>query len=155
MSIPLLTALEEYYSLVDKATKNPAIVTPSEIDFVPGAGDDLESMIWALTYTIMLHHQESLQGSDKADYKRDVIDMFYGSLSYSGLTLMRRNMAYEGFNPLANAPKRWIPDTTQIKWFSRAMTLVAGRLIPSFDGSIKAITFDAFDALCDEFITDE
>jgi len=150
MSIPLLTALEEYYSLVDKATKNPAIVTPSELDFVPGAGDDLESMIWALTYTIMLHHQESLQGSDKADYKRDVIDMFYGSLSYSGLALMRRNMAYEGFNPLANAPKRWIPDTTQFKWFRRA-----GRLMPSFDGSIKAITFDAFDALCDEFITDE
>jgi hypothetical protein len=35
------------------------------------------------------------------------------------------------------------------------MTLVAGRLMPSFDGSIKPITFDAFDALCDEFITDE
>jgi len=116
MSIPLLTALEEYYSLVDKATKNPAIVAPSELDFVPGAGDDLESMIWALTYTIMLHHQESLQGSDRADYKRNVIEMFYGSLSYSGLALMRRNMTYEGFNPLINAPKRWIPDTTQFKF---------------------------------------
>jgi len=42
----MVTALEEYYSLVDKATKNPAIVAPSELNFVPGAGDDLESMIW-------------------------------------------------------------------------------------------------------------
>jgi len=112
-------------------------------------------MIWTLTYTIMLHHQESLQASDKAEYKCDIVDKFYGSLSYSGLVEKRRLMAYEGFNPLANAPKRWIPDTTQLKWFRRAMTLVADHLMPSLDGSIKAITFDTFDALCDEFITDE
>jgi hypothetical protein len=155
MSIPLLAALAEHYWLVDKTTKNPATVVPSELDFVPGAGDDLESMIWVLTYAIMIHHQDSLQGSEKADYKRDVVDKIYGSLSYSALTEKRRLMAYEGFNPLAREPKRWIPDASQFKWFRRAMTLVAGRLMPSFDGSIRAITFDAFDALCDEFITDE
>ena len=27
------------------------------------------------TYTIMLHHQEGLQGSDMADYKRGVVDV--------------------------------------------------------------------------------
>jgi hypothetical protein len=85
MSIPLLRALTKYYKLVDKAAKDPAIVVPSELDFMPGPQDDLESMIWVLTYAIMLHHQESLRGSDKADYKRDVVDQFYGSLSYSGL----------------------------------------------------------------------
>jgi hypothetical protein len=35
------------------------------------------------------------------------------------------------------------------------MALVTGRFMPFFDGGVKAITFDAFDALCDEFITDE
>jgi len=155
MSVSLLRSLAAYYKLVDKATKNPVIVAPSELDFVPGAGDDLESMIWALTYAIMLHHQESLQGSDKVDYKRDIVDNFYGSLSYYGLAEKRRLMAYDGSTILAREPEEWIPDTTQLKWFRRAMTLVAGRLVPSFDGSSNSITFDAFDALCDEFITDE
>ena len=155
MSIPLLTALENYYSLVDKATKNPAIVAPSELDFVPGVGDDLESMIWVLTYTIMLHHQESLKGSDKADYKRDVVDTFYGGLSYAGLVKERELMVYRSTNPLSRRPEEWISDPTQRKWFRNAMTLVSDRLRPSTDGSIKTITFDAFDALCDEFITDE
>jgi len=155
MGIPLLEALTKYYKLVDKATKDTAIVVPSELDFVPGPGDDLESMIWVLTYAIMLHHQESLQGSDKADYKRDVVDKFYGSFSYSGLADSRRLMAYDGANPLTSRPEEWIPDTTQCKWFRCAMTLVAGQFMPFFGGGIKAITFDAFDALCDEFLTEE
>jgi hypothetical protein len=155
MSIPLLTALAAHYRLVDKATKNPATVVPSELDFIPGAGDDLESMIWVLTYAIMIHHQESLQGSEKAYYKRNVVDSFYGSLSYSGLTEKREVMMLRGMSPLPRGPEEWIPDPAQRKWFRRAMTLVSGQLMPSFDDSIKGITFDAFDALCDEFITDE
>ena len=155
MSIPLLGALTKYFKLVDKAAKNPGIAIPSELDFVPGPQDDLESMIWVLTYAIMLHHQEALQGSDKADYKRDVIDWFYGSLSYSGLTEKRKRMVFDGFNSIAHEPEDWIPDPTQCKWFRHAMMLVDGHIRPSPDGSIKAITFDAFDALCDEFIADE
>jgi hypothetical protein len=155
MSIPLLNALDKYYKLVGKATKDSAIVVPPEVAFVPGPGDDLESMIWVITYAIMIHHQESLQASEKADYKRDVVDAFYGSLSYSGLAKERELMMYRGGNPLVDKPEEWIPEPAQRKWFRRAMTLVAGRHMPSFDGSTKAITFDAFDALCDEFITDE
>jgi hypothetical protein len=155
MSIPLLKALTKYYKLVDKATKDPAIIVPSELNFVPGPGDDLESMIWVLTYAIMLNHQESLRGSDKADYKRDVVDQFYGSLSYSGLAEKRRFIAYESSNPLTDEPEEWIPDATQCKWFRRAMGLVVGQIMPSADGGVRAITFAAFDALCDEFITDE
>ena len=64
-------------------------------------------------------------------------------------------MVYEGFNSLSDDPEDWIPDPTQCKWFRRAMTLVDGHIRPSPDGSTKAITFDAFDALCDEFITDK
>ena len=155
MSIPLLRALTKYHKLMDKATRDPVIVVPSALDFVPGAGDDLESMIWVLTYAIMLHHQESLQGADKADYKRDVIDKFYGSLSYSGLAEKRRFMAYDGSNCLVDEPEEWIPDVTQCKWFRRAMTLVSGQNVASSHCSIEPITFDAFEALCDEFITDE
>ena len=36
-----------------------------------------------------------------------------------------------------------------------AMTLIDGQVKPDPDGSFKVITFDAFDALCDEFIIDE
>ena len=72
MSIDLLEAFTDYYDLVENATKNPAIVAPSGVDFVPGPGDDLESMIWVITYAIMLHHQESLRGSDKTLYKHRV-----------------------------------------------------------------------------------
>jgi hypothetical protein len=155
MSISLLSALAEHCNLVETAATDPTIVVPSEIDFIPGPQDDLESMIWVLTYAVMLRYQGGLQGFKKTQYKLKVVDAFYGSLSYSALTEKRRHMAYEGFNPLAKEPQRWIPDASQYKWFKRAMTLVAGHIMPSFDGSIRAITFDAFDALCDEFITDE
>jgi len=154
MSIPLLNALDKYYELVGKATKNSAIVVPHELDFVPGAGDDLESMIWVITYAIMIHHQESLEGSDKADYKRHVVDQYYGSLSYSGLAENREVMAIRGTNSLAHQPEEWIPDPTQSKWFRRAMTLVIGQFTLSPHGTITPITFDSFDALCDEFIID-
>jgi hypothetical protein len=155
MGISLLKALTKHYKLVVKATKDSTIVVPSELDFVPGAGEDLESMIWVLTYAIMIHHQDRLQTSEKADYKRDVIGVFYGSLSYSGLALFREVMVFRGTNSLADEPEEWIPDPAQRKWFRNAMALVEGQVKPSSDGSIKAITFDAFDALCDEFITDE
>ena len=155
MSIPLLRALTKYYTLVDKAVKNPGTAIPSELDFMPGPQDDLESMIWVLTYAVLLHHQETLRTSDKADYKANIVDKFYGSLSYSGLATMRKFMVYEGFNSLSDEPEEWIPDPTQCKWFRRAMMLVDGHIRPSPDGSTKAITFDTFDVLCDEFITDE
>ena len=80
MIIPLLGALNKHYKLVGKATKDLAIFVPPELNFVPGAGDDLESMIWVTTYAIMIHHQEGLQGSDKADYKRDVVDVLLWQL---------------------------------------------------------------------------
>ena len=99
MSIPLLLTLAEYSTLLDAAAKNPAIVVPSELDFVPGPGDDLESMIWVIIYTIMLHHHDSLRGLDKADYKCGVVDQFYGSLSYSGLAEKRTAMVFYISNP--------------------------------------------------------
>ena len=112
-------------------------------------------MIWVLTYAIMLHHQEILQGLRKARYKRDVVDRFYGSLSYSGLSEKRTVMVFDGSIPLTDEPEQWIPDPTQCKWFRRAMTLAEGHIRPSPDGSTKPITFDAFDAFYEEFTTDE
>ncbi len=155
MSSSLLAALTKYYDLVEIATTNPAIVAPSGLNFVPGPGEDLESMIWVITYAIMLHHQGSLQGSDKTDYQRDVVNNFYGSLSYSGLAKERKVMVFDANNPLAYEPEDWIPDPAQREWFRRAMALVEGQIRPSPGGSTKPITFDAFDALCDEFVTDE
>ena len=150
MSVSLLTALTDYYALVKKAAKNPAIVVPTELKFMPGPGDDLESMIWVLTYAIMLHHQANLKGSDKADYKCDVIDAFYGCLSYSALAKERTFLVSRGTIPPASEPERWIPDPVQCKWFRRAMALVEGQM-----KSTKPITFDTFDELCGEFITNE
>jgi hypothetical protein len=103
----------------------------------------------------MLHHQESLQGSKKAQYKRNVVDQFYGSISYSGLAHSRNAMIHHGTNLIADEPEEWIPDVIQCKWFRRAMTLVAGQNMSSSHISIKPIRFDAFDELCDEFITEE
>jgi hypothetical protein len=122
---------------------------------VPGAGDNLESMIWVITYAMMVHHQERLQGWKKAHYKRGVVDKFYGSMSYSGLSDKRTLMVIYGISSLGEKPEGWFPEPAQSKWFRKAMTLVDGRLRPSSDGTIKPLTFDAFDALCDEFITDK
>jgi len=77
--------------------------------------DDLESMIWVLTYAIILHRQESLQASDKVDYKRDVVDKLHGSLSYHKLINMRIIMMLDGCNLLDDEPEEWIPDQTQCK----------------------------------------
>ena len=155
MSISLLNALTKYYDLVEMATTNSAIVAPSGLDFVPGPGDDLESMIWVLTYAIMLYHHASLRGSDKARYQRRAVDHLYGSLSYSGLAEKRKAMVFDGTDLLAFRPEEWIPDQTQCKWFRLAMTLVEDQTKLTIRGNTKPITFDAFDALCDEFITDE
>ena len=155
MSIPLLRVLSDHYKIVESAAIDPTIVVPPELDFVPGSGDDLESMIWVLTYAIMLRHQEGLQGVKKAQYKLQVVDAFYGGLSYSGLEKERIGMVVDGINPRTKRPDDWIPDPAQCKWFRRAMALLAHHIMPYIDGGIKGITFDAFDALCDEFITDE
>jgi len=154
MSKPLLRALNKYYDLVDVAAIDPTIHVPSELDFIPTPGDDLESMIWVLTYAIMLHHQESLHGPMKALYRLKVVDQFYGSLSYSGLAREREIMISRGTNLFDDDPEKWFPDPAQSKWFRQAMTLVAGQSRPTHHGTIKPITFDSFDALCDEFITD-
>ena len=150
MSVSLLTALTEYYELVELATKDPAIDVPSELDFMPSPGDDLESMIWVLTYAIMLRHHGNLHAPRKAFYKRDVVDNFYGSLSYSGLAEKRTFLVSRGTIPRASEPQRWIPDPAQCKWFRRAMALVEGQT-----KSINPITFDTFDELCGEFMTNE
>jgi len=102
MGIPLLNALDKHYKLIGKATKDSATFVPPELNFVPGAGDDLESMIWVITYAIMVHHQEDLQGSGKADYKRDGVDVFYSSFSYSELAKESNSMAFHGTNSLAD-----------------------------------------------------
>ena len=149
MSIRLLRTLTKHYELVELATTDPTIVVPSELDFVPGPGDDLESMIWVLTYAMMLRHHGNLQAPHKAFYKRYVVDAFYGCLSYSALWKERSFLVSCG-TTLDDDPERWIPDPVQCKWFRHAMTLVEGQ-----KKSIKPITFDAFDALCDEFTTNE
>ena len=155
MSIDLLKALTRHYALVNKAAKNPATDVPSELDFVPGLGDDLESMIWVLTYAIMLHHQANLEGSDKADYKRDVVDAFYGCLSYSGLAIQREILMFRAINQRTDELQDCIPDPVQRKWVRGAMTLVAGQNFLYPGGSMKSITFDAFDKLCDDILTNE
>ena len=155
MSIPLLTALAEHYNLMETAAIDPTVVVPPELDFMPGPQDDLESMIWVLTYAILLRNQEGLQGFKKAQYKLNVVDRFYGGLSYSELVERHTVMVFRSIRHLSHGPEEWIPDPAQRKWFTHAMALVASRLMPSFDGHDKTITFDAFDALCDEFITDE
>jgi len=112
-------------------------------------------MIWVLTYAIMLRHQEGLQGFKKVWYKLKTVDQLYGSLSYSGLERERIHMMFDSNYPRCQESEDWIPDPVQCEWFRKAMALVSGRLMPNLHGSLKDITFDAFDALCDEFITDE
>ena len=112
-------------------------------------------MIRVLIYAIMLHHLGSLQGSDKACYQCTVVDNFYRSLSYSGLAEKREFLIARGTNLRAYGPDEWIPDSAQREWFRDAMVLVKGQTELSLGGSTKPITFDAFDALCDEFITVE
>jgi len=154
MSIPLLTALRRHYGDVEDAAIDPTIDVPGELNFIPGPGADLESMIWVLTYALMLRHQEGLQGFKKVWYKLKTVDQRYGSLSYSGIEQKRISMMFSGYH-FSHEPEQWIPDPVPCKWFRKAMALVSGRLLPILHGSTKDITFDAFDALCDEFITDE
>jgi len=49
MILPLIKALTKTYKLVDRAAKDPTILVPPELDFIPGLHDNLESMIWVLT----------------------------------------------------------------------------------------------------------
>ena len=155
MSIRLLKALTNHYELVELAATDPAIDIPSELDFVPGPGDDLESMIWVLTYAIMLRHHGNLQGPHKAFYKSHFVDAFYGCLSYSALAEKRQMLMLRGINLLTDELKHCIPDLAQRKWIRGAMTSVAGQNLLFPGSSITSITFDAFDKLCDDFLMKE
>ena len=93
MSIRLLNALSGHYDLVESAATDPTIVVPSDLDFVPRPGDDLESMIWVLTYAIMLHHQEGLQGPKKAQHKLDVVDTICLTLDWQRSAFLWCSMA--------------------------------------------------------------
>ena len=55
-------------------------------------------MFRVLTYAIKLHHQVSLQGSVKDDYKHGVVHRFYGILSYCGLAEKRTFMVFNGIH---------------------------------------------------------
>ena len=155
MSIGLLKALTGHYELVELATKDPTIDVPSELNFVPGPGDDLESMIWVLTYAVMLRHHGNLQVPHKDFYKRRVVDAFYGCLSYSALAEKRQMLMLRGINQLTDELKDCIPDLAQRKWMRGAMSLIAGQNLVLPGCRIETITFNAFDKLCDDFLTNE
>ena len=57
---------------------------------------------------------------------------------------MRIFMMSRGYDPLDDDPEGWIPDQTQCKWFSHAMTIVKRQLVPLPDSDIKHIMYGAF-----------
>ena len=126
MATPLLRVLAKYHKLVDNATKGPVIVVPSGLDFVPGAGYELESMIWILTYAIMLHHQ----GSDKRA-------MSLTRFMAACLTLDSKRSAFLWWSMVSEGPEEWIPDPAQCTKFRRVMTLLARHIVPPFDASVN------------------
>jgi hypothetical protein len=76
MSFPLLSALTKCYNPMETPAIGPAIIVPSELDFMPGSRNVLESVTLVLTYAVMLRHQECLQALRKAHYKLKVVDKF-------------------------------------------------------------------------------
>ena len=94
---------------MNRAAKGPTSIIPSELDFMVGLHDDLESVVWVLIYGIMLRHQESLQASGRAYYRCNGVDQLHGSLSYTGLAKDRDVMMFFGSTPFSGDLKNGPP----------------------------------------------
>ena len=154
MNIRLLSALNTYYQHVTQATRDPSKMAPTGVNFTQAPEYDLESMIWVLTYAIFLHTQEALPTSERANYKKDVLDAYFGTASYKRLVVLRRSMFAAGTSLDAEDVPYWLPDGNERHWFQRAMRLVSRQYQFDDDGKIQVITFDRMEKLCDDFITD-
>jgi hypothetical protein len=154
MSIKLLSALNTYYQRVTEATWDPSQTAPTEVIFTPAPEYDLESMIWVLTYAMFLRTQEALPPSERVDYKKGVVDPYYGPASYKKLMVLRRSMFAAGTTFDAPDILYWLPNDNERRWFQRAMRMVSKQYQPDDDGKIQVITFDSMEKLCEDFITD-
>jgi hypothetical protein len=154
MSIQLLSALNTHHQHVTQATRDPSKAVPTEVIFTPAPEYDLESMIWVLTYAMFLRTQEALPPSERVDYKKGVVDAYYGTASYKKLMVLRRSMFAAGAS--FNAPDilYWLPDNNERHWFQRAMRMVSKQHLLDDDGKTQVITFDSMEKLCEDFITD-
>src|SRR5258708_10863004 len=141
MSIELLSSLITYYQRVTQATRDPSKGAPTMLNFIPAPEYDLESMIWVLTYAVFLHAQEALPNSERVDYKKDVVDAYYGTASYKSLAILRRSMVSAGTSFDTEDVRYWLPDDNERHWFQRAMRLVSRQYQSADNAKTQPLTF--------------
>lgn len=100
---------------------------PIAFPFQPDGVHDLESIIWVMLYSAMMHHYKTLVGGAKKWYKTTMIDRYWGSSNTRALTTQR-----EATIALATAAHEdwleWsIPDPQERACFRDLVSLVYAR----------------------------
>jgi hypothetical protein len=87
---------------------------------------DLESLLWVLVYSMMIHHYNSLQlETDRQEYKT-VIDDYFGQGSAKTTIQRRQSMLYLARSPIGDdSVSTWFPDPDERNFFISCMTLIA------------------------------
>ena len=86
---------------------------------------DLESLLWVLVYSMMIHNYNSLTSeTDRMQYKV-LIDRHFGHGSTETIIEKRQAMYLAHSRVGWNSVSRWFPDPRERKFFTRCMKLIA------------------------------
>jgi hypothetical protein len=125
MAVELLRSQVRHLD-AEKAAQQSGKEGPPTLSTKREAYHDLESLLWVLVYSMMIHHYNSLQlETDRQKYKT-VIDRFFGHGSAETITEKRETMLYVTRSRASdNRIFKWFPDPDERNFFISCMTLIA------------------------------
>ena len=104
--------------------------TKSNFTFQHRLCHDLESLIWVVTYAMMIHHRNLLAATDPEmceEYKETVDECWEGHV-YSNIRRSHNDMILTGTDPDSESlVSLYFPDPREAAFFCDAMRLLANR----------------------------
>lgn len=125
MAIDLLRSQAQYLNEHAKARKKGR-PGPQTLSMERQTHHDLESLLWVLVYSMMIHHYDSLtHPADRTEYK-GVLDAYFGHGGPRAITEKRQFM-YMAHSRATGREclSQWFPKKGERKIFIRCMRLIA------------------------------
>jgi hypothetical protein len=124
MAVELLRSQVRHLN-AEKAAQQSRKEGPPTLSTKREAYHDLESLLWVLVYSMMIHHYNSLRlETDRQEYKT-VIDDYFGQGSAKTTTQRRQAMYLAHSRVGDDSVSTWFPDPDERRFFTRCMTLIA------------------------------
>jgi len=123
---------------------------PKDFTFQHRLGHDFESLIWVITYAMMVRRRNILAATDSRvnETYKGLLDDFWGAHSYSKLMGCHMNLMGSGAMRDRTIVEEWLfSDPLEAEFFRAAMRLVLPQI---FEGQL--ITYEKMQALFQTYI---